>query len=311
MNAPGQGGRNALVTGATGFVGYHLCRLLLAEGWQITALVRPGSDTADLRALGPAVVVVPWPSGEGAGGVAELANILREARAEVVFHLASLFLSDHAAAQVDALIDANLRFGTNLLEAMSAVGVSAFVNTGTFWQHYDSAGDSFRPVNLYAATKQAFEAILAYYVDAKGLRAITLKLSDTYGPHDKRGKLISLLAKMAREGGALQMSPGEQQLDIAHIEDVARAFLLAAERCLGSAPGTSESFAVPSGRVISLKGLVGVFEAIAGKALAIEWGARPYRPREVMRVWRGGEALPGWAPAITLEEGLARLLREG
>lgn len=301
---PGISRRVALVTGATGFVGYHLCRHLATEGWAVTALVRPDSDTADLRALEPVVAIVAWH-----GGVEELAAILRSARTECVFHLASLFLSEHGHGQIDALIEANIRFGTCLAEAMTTAGVSALVNTGTFWQHYQ--GEPYRPVNLYAATKQAFEAILRYYTDARGLRAITLKLSDTYGPHDKRGKLISALAKMACEGGSLQMSAGEQELDIAHIDDVVRAFALAAERCLALPAGTQESFAVSSGQQISLKGLVALFEQAAGTSLAIAWGARPYRPREVMHTWRGGEALPGWAPAIPLEEGLARLLREG
>jgi hypothetical protein len=50
-------------------------------------------------------------------------------------------------------------------------------------------------------------------------------------------------------------------------------------------------------------------EQATGTALAASWGARPYRAREVMTPWAGGEPLPGWRAAIPLEEGLAALAR--
>lgn len=294
--------RHALLTGATGFVGSHLCRHLLAQQWRVTVLVRPGSDTGDLQALSPDVAIAVYDENAD-----DLAAIMAKASPDIVFHLASLFLAEHSAEQVGPLIDSNVRFGARLLEAMSAAQVRCLINTGTFWQHYH--GDAYRPVNLYAATKQAFEAILAYYTDMRGITALTLKLSDTYGPQDKRNKLISLLQKMAREGGELKMSPGEQQIDIVHIDDAARAFIMAAERCLRLPAGTQESYAVSSGQPLALRDLVGVFEDAAATRLDIEWGARPYREREVMHTWQGGTPVPGWQPQITLRDGFAELVR--
>ena len=67
---------------------------------------------------------------------------------------------------------------------MKEVGVKILVNTGTSWQHYENK--DYSPVNLYAATKQSFEAILQYYVEVASLKAITLKLFETYGLDDPR-----------------------------------------------------------------------------------------------------------------------------
>ena len=69
-------------------------------------------------------------------------------------------------------MSSNITFGTQLVEAMVANGCYQFVNTGTSWQHYEN--DEYNPVNLYAATKQAFEDILRYYVETSALRVITL-----------------------------------------------------------------------------------------------------------------------------------------
>lgn len=294
--------RRALVTGATGFVGAHLCSHLVAQGWEVTALCRPQSATEVLPTAGTAQVT-RWH-----GGLPALSDILERTRPDVVFHLASLFLADHQPHQVESVIAANIEFGALLLEAMSCAGIGAFVNTGTFWQHYKGAPD--RPVNLYAATKKAFEAVLGYYTDAHGLRAITLKLSDTYGPNDQRGKLVSLLLRLAREGGELAMSPGGQEVDLVHINDVTRAFAVAGERCLTLPKGAYENYSLSSGEILTLRSLVELFGELAGKRLSITWGGRPYRSREVLQIWRGGERLPGWEPQICLREGLGRLLRD-
>jgi nucleoside-diphosphate-sugar epimerase len=62
---------------------------------------------------------------------------------------------------------------------MQAAGIRRLVNAGTTWQHY--LGQVYDPVNLYAATKQAFEAILKFYTSTRDFQAITLELTDTYG----------------------------------------------------------------------------------------------------------------------------------
>jgi len=287
----------ALVTGGSGFVGAHLIRLLLATGWTVHAVVRPASHAVDVKAG------LVWHYHDGS--MVRLAALLQAVRPHVVFHLASLFLAQHRPQDVDGLIASNVLFGSQLLEAMDQSGTRCLVNAGTTWQNYRN--QAYSPVNLYAATKQAFEDVACYYVEARQLRMITLRLSDTYGPDDPRPKLFALLKRALASNEVLDMSPGEQLLDLVYIDDVVAAFLLAGERLLQGHGEVAETYAVTSGRPVALKELVERFVEAAGGQIPVRWGGRSYRPREVMSPPHVHGPLPGWQAKVSLEEGLARV----
>lgn len=185
---------------------------------------------------------------------------------------------------------------------MTANGIYRLINTGTSWQHYENR--DYSPVCLYAATKQAFEAILQYYTETTPLRTITLKLFDTYGPNDLRPKLFTLLRKVATENQPLAMSPGEQLIDMVYIDDVVDAFVIAAERLLAEEGQRHEVYALSSGNPIMLKELVQIYSNVVGKQLPIQWGGRPYRIREVMVPWNSGKCLPRWKPKVSINKGI-------
>jgi nucleoside-diphosphate-sugar epimerase len=289
------------LTGATGFIGSQLTRRLVAEGHEVAVVVRAASQFNVLQSVQPAIQVHVYD-----GQYASLANALALAQPELVIHVASLFLAQHQSEDVARLVDSNLSFPAQLLEAMSQQGVRQLINTGTSWQHYQN--DTYNPVNLYAATKQAFEALLAYYVHAQDFRAITLKLFDTYGPGDTRPKLFSLLRKTARTGQTLRMSPGEQLLDLVYIDDVLDAYLLAMARMVDVS--AAESYAVSNPARLSLKELVRIYAQTVGLPVNIEWGGLPYRPREVRELWCHHESVPGWQPHVALVDGIVRMERD-
>lgn len=292
--------RSVLVTGASGFVGSHLVRRLVDEGATVHIVVRPESNLEQLQRVQRHVVA------HRLDGTTEgLASIVAESSPEIVFHLASLFVSEHRPADIRPLIGSNLLFGSQLLEAMKAVGASRLVNTGTSWQHYRN--EAYSPVNLYAATKHAFEILLQYYLETSELQAVTLKLFDTYGPDDPRPKLMHLLDRISESGETLAMSPGEQLIDLVHIDDVVDAYLGAAQRLLDGLGGEHERYAVSSGKPLPLKELARLVGEALGKELNIEWSGRPYREREVMVPWDRGDTLPGWRPTIGLAEGVRSL----
>lgn len=288
--------RLALVTGATGFIGSHLVSRLLGDGWRVECVVRPESDCSDL----PPEVVCSVHD----GSTAALTGIVADAAPDVVFHLASLFISEHGPEHVVPLLASNVVFGAQLLEAMAVAGVSSLVNTGTSWQHFCDA--NYEPVNLYAATKQAFEDIARFYVDARGLDILTLELFDTYGPDDPRLKLFRLLADTAASGATLQMSAGEQLLDLVYVDDVIDAFMVAAERLLSEGFTGAESFAVSASQRISLRELVSFYSEVTGAEVRVNWGGRPYRQREVMVPATRTPVLPDWEPRVGLREGIVR-----
>ncbi|GJI99238.1 paratose synthase [Duganella caerulea] len=291
--------RRALVTGASGFVGAALTRRLLADGWEVHLVLREGSSTASLPPEGAQLRLHRHD-----GSINQLIDIMRAAAPEAVFHLASLFLATHKPEDVERLITSNLLFSTQLVEAMAACGVQRLVNTGTSWEHYNGAG--YNPVCLYAATKQAFGALLRYYVEAHGLRVATLKLFDTYGAGDTRPKVLNLLKRLALEGGTLEMSPGEQLVDLVYIDDVIDAYLLAYQQLAdGVQLNAVEEYGVSSGHPLPLRDIAALYAQVSGKPLHIVWGGRPYRAREVMVPWHHYNSVPGWRPKMDLPQGLA------
>lgn len=292
--------RRALVTGATGYVGSNLVRRMVADGWDMHIIARPTSAMDLLSDVSDRITVHRHD-----GTIENLHEIVRLSRPDIVFHLASLFLSQHTSKDIERLISSNILFATQLVESLVANGVFRLVNTGTSWQHYENR--DYSPVNLYAATKQAFECILQYYVEASGLQVITLKLFDTYGPHDPRPKLLHLLEKMAREGSTLAMSPGDQFIDLVYIDDVVDAFLLAAQRLQTMHIQRHESYTLSSGKPLKLREIVAVYSRVCGKKISIEWGGRPYRQREVMIPWASYATLPTWFPKVSLESGLIKI----
>lgn len=292
-----------LVTGATGFIGTHLVRRLVGQGGEVHAVIR--RETADAaRARLPAGIVCHSYDGTTESVVA----LMERARPDTVFHLASLALSEHATAQVRPLVESNILFPTQLLEAMALCGVRRLVNMGSAWQHFGSR--AYSPTGLYAATKQAFEAIVRFYAEARGLNAITFKLFHAYGPGDARPRLMTELVRAARTGAHLPMSPGEQIVDLVHIDDAIEALLSGERRLAQGGTHGAESFALASGRPLRVREVALLFERTTGRRLDIGWGERPYKEREMMDPCDMGQPLPGWAPTISLEEGIAGLWAE-
>ncbi|WP_313322026.1 NAD-dependent epimerase/dehydratase family protein [Stutzerimonas nitrititolerans] len=296
--------RRALVTGATGYVGSKLCQRLLIDGWEVDVLTRKAGRQLGTTLAGSVT------SHTYDGSTESVLTAVTESKPDVVFHLASLFIAEHRRDQVTDLIVSNVLYGTQLIEACVRQNVKYLVNTGTSWQHWRS--DTYDPVCLYAATKQAFEDILKFYTDSFPLRAITLKLFDTYGPEDTRPKLIGLLLNALKTGEHLGLSPGEQKLDLVYVDDVTRSFLVAAEQLLSKVSAEKhERYAVSSHEYISVRNLVALMEDISGKTLNVTFGDRPYRDREVMYPWKAERVLPKWKAEVDVRAGLSRLINLG
>lgn len=291
--------RKALITGGSGFVGSRLAHYLVDNGWSVDIVTTIEGNLSQLKSDITKYKIYPHD-----GSTKGMVELFGQSRPDIVFHLASLFLAEHKEADVESLIRSNILFGTQVLEGMLASGCSYIINTGTSWQHFEDK--EYNPVCLYAATKQAFSDILCFYTEAEGLKAITLKLFDTYGPGDARPKLFNLLKKMAEEGKEITMSPGEQMLDLVYIDDVIKAFARSAEIIDSNAIDKNVEYAISSGKLIKLKHIVALYEEIVNKPMRIEWGGRDYRKREVMIPWSKGHLLPGWQAEINLEEGIRR-----
>lgn len=272
-----------LISGATGFIGKHLVRRLVEENHIVHTIVRPCPEINSL-----------------------IASMEKE-KFDGIIHLASFFLAKHESKDIESLIDSNITLGTKLLEAATRSRVSWFINTGTFWQHYKNK--NYNPVNLYAATKQAFEDVAKYYIETSNLNFVTLELSDTFGPEDTRPKIFNLWLKASKNKETLDMSPGKQTLDINYIDDVVGGYMqmigLLSRDKKRSLRG--KKFSLNSTKRYTLRELASVFEKVTKTKLNINWGKKEYRPREVMVPWNKGVKIPGWKPKISIEKGIRKM----
>jgi nucleoside-diphosphate-sugar epimerase len=292
----------ALITGATGFIGGSLAERLLATGCEVHAIVRPSSSferTYRLASMGCTLHVHDGTSDN-------LEKIVARARPDCTWHLATKFIAEHVAHEVAELIRNNVEFGTMLLEALAGFGASPVVTTGTAWQQQGNA--AYSPMSLYAATKQAFDAIATFYVEVHAMRIVECLLFDTYGPDDSRKKLLWALGEAVRSGVPLRLSgDGYQFIDLLQIDDVVSALLMAGDRAVDGSPGLSEQWAVRSGEALTVRELVERYGRVRGVTVPVEWGARPPRRREMFTPWTAGLVLPHWSPSKKLDDGLASL----
>jgi nucleoside-diphosphate-sugar epimerase len=284
------------VTGATGFIGKHLVRKLVDEGNQVTInLYGEEQSPFDNR-------VFTYKLNEYATTID--IDYLKQEAFDGVIHLASLYLTVHNPEEAVRLIDSNVKFSTYILECASQAKIKWFINTGTFWQHYQNA--DYSPVNLYAATKQAFESIARYYIETNQIKFCTLQLSDTYGPNDTRPKIFNLWDRIAKSGERLDMSPGNQIIDISYIDDIVYAYILLIDHLNENnwLIHNGAVYAVKADKRYTLKELASVFEKVTKQKLHINWGGKDYRDRELMLPWTTGEVVPGWKPKFSAIDGI-------
>jgi len=287
------------ITGATGFIGKHLVKQLVANGNEVTVNLYGDEDS-------PFDAQVHTYSLEKVS-ITDDIHYLQKNAFDGIIHLASLYLTVHKPDEAVKLINSNVQFSTYILECAAQAGVKWFLNTGTFWQNYENK--AYSPVNLYAASKQAFESIAQYYTETNQIKFATLRLSDTFGPNDTRPKVFNLWKRIAETGETLDMSAGEQVIDISYISDIVAAFALLATHLHSnhSEVNNGAVFAVKAEKRYTLKQLASIYEQATDTKLHINWGARPYREREVMMPWVDGVVVPGWKPKVGIEEGIKEI----
>jgi nucleoside-diphosphate-sugar epimerase len=290
----------AVVSGITGHLGKEVARQLVAAGVEVHGLTRLEMADRRLRNGGAELHSID-------GHTESLIALLEMLRPDTVFHLAALYRREHQPIDVTPLVDTNVLFSTQLLEAARLAGCSRLITAASFFQNF--AASESAALNLYAATKQAFEKILDYYADAFNLSAATLTLYEVYSELDERAKLMTVVADAWRNASELKLSQEQVWVDFVHVEDVAAAFLQAALLLEDKVvePGRVVNYSVCSGRDVTPMELVSLFERIGGRKIFTKRGEFPSPSRHMPRPWRG-DVLPGWVPKVTLEDGVARIV---
>lgn len=240
------------------------------------------------------------------GSTENIVEAFVSVRPDAVFHLAALARREHRGDDILPFIEANVTFGSQLLEGTRVSGCPCFVTCGSYLQFSETG--AHRSLNLYAATKHAFSNILEYYVDAFGIAAADLILCNIYGEADRRPQLITDMATAFSEKKVLRLHGSEAWVDLVHVEDVAAAFVQAIALLQEQgAKDRLQRFSVTSGNNVSGSELLALFERISTRTVQIERSTAPTSSRR-SKPWRG-PTVPGWTPRVSIEAGIHRLLR--
>lgn len=278
--------KNILISGASGYFGRSFIKT---------------NPTAGLFCLPNSTVVPEIPLARqisSQASVEELSAFMFENRIDAVLHLATRFRVHHTQDDIGAMIEANVALGTRLLQAAVNASVSKFVFTSTSWEQHSNEDPT--PVNLYAATKAAFTQVAGFFGASQQLAVLRLDVFDSFGPNDTRGKLLQALIDAPR-GKCFELSPGQQKHSFVYIDDIIDALNIALNTAL---PAGLHEYSVHGDQILSLQEIAGLIERVLGKTLKIEWGQKPYRPREVMVPNIRYPRLPGWSPLHSFEDGL-------
>ena len=299
----------AVVVGASGFIGSHLVDALLAGGFRVKALARhlPGLISPVAQA-NHALTLSPLSMGDGLA--------LQEAMegADLVFHLASGSLPQSSNRDPQADVQVNLLGALKVLEAARQAQVQRFVMVSSGGTVYGVPQQvpipethPTEPTCSYGICKLAIEKYVALYGQLYGLDGLVLRVANPYGERQRldatQGVVPVFLGKALR-GDPLQIwGDGSTVRDFLHISDVVAALLAAAryegEECL---------FNVGSGEGLSLNQLVDLLGTELKRPLAVEYlPARGFDvPTNVLCIERAQRCL-GWSPQVPVAEGLHRL----
>lgn len=269
----------ALVTGAAGFLGAWLVRLLLERGHGVRALVRPGRPLGALEGLGVE---------EARGDVTEPHSLEQAVQGcHWVFHLAGV----RRAASREAFMEVNAEATRHLLEAClaAAPGLQRFVLAGSLGASGPSATgkreeDPLQPVEWYGESKAEAERIAFSY--AARIPVTVARPPRIVGPGDRENLVFF---KIAKAGLLLDLGGPPRPLSFVDVEDCARGFLLLAE----SPAAVGEAFFLSSPERTDLLSL----QRQAARALGVSPRAVPV-PGPLLT------ALAWAADGVTLASGL-------
>lgn len=298
----------ALVTGGAGFIGSHLVRALLAQGFQVRVL--DNFSTGRRENLDGLAVEVIEADLRDAGAV-------RRAVQDVdwVFHLAAFISVPQSLEDPETCFAVNVGGTATLLEACRRAGVRRVVfasSTAVYGEPslFPTPEEApLAPLSPYALSKQIGEQYMRFYWRLFGLPTVSLRYYNVYGPRQRPDSpyaaAIPLFAHRLLRGEPLTVyGDGKQSRDFIFVEDVVRANLLAAASAVNG-----EELNVCTGVETSVLDLVQALAAYADRAPEVHFA--PPRPGDIYRSLGDSskaERLIGFRAQVPLEQGLRQTL---
>jgi UDP-glucose 4-epimerase len=289
---------HALVTGGAGFIGSHLCRLLLSRGTRVTVL--------DNLSVGRREVV-PDAARFVHGDVRDEAAV-RQALADVscVFHLAARVTVRGSFEQFHEDLDTNVMGTATLLRAVDPATVKRFVLASSMAVYAESPAPHpiderhpTAPLSPYGAGKLAAETVSRQVLEGRGIPFTALRYFNTFGPGQSYtpyvGVITIFITRLLRGETPVIFGDGEQQRDFVHVDDIAAGTAAAA----AGRPGT---YNLGTGRGTTLNALAGLLTSRINSSLSPRHGpAQPGELRYSIADIAAARRDLGYAPARSIE----------
>jgi CDP-glucose 4,6-dehydratase len=309
--------RNAFVTGATGFVGAHVARALVEQGARVVCLQRDSvrANSLDLFDLRRRVTVVN-------GSVEDYAlmeRVVTEYEIEAIFHLAAQAIVGAANRSPLSTFEANIRGTYSLLEACRRADTVKRIVVASSDKAYGSHdqlpyAEDHPLLGLfpYDASKACADIIARSYAHTYRTPVAVSRFANIYGPGDMNlsriipGAIVSAL----RDEAPIIRSDGTPVREFVYVDDVARGYLLLAEKI---DEVTGEAFNFGASAWLSMLDLVKLIIRLAGKEGRLEPRVMLQRKieREIDAQYLSADKAQsrlGWRAEVSSDEGLKRAI---
>jgi UDP-glucuronate 4-epimerase len=323
-----------LVTGAAGFIGFHVAQQLLARGEQVVGLdninayydVRLKHDRLAQLQNQPGFQFEKLDLADKPG----MAKLFADHGFEVVINLAAQAGVRYSLENPQAYVDSNLTGFVNILEGCrhhqvkhlayaSSSSVYGANTTMPFSVHHNVD----HPVSLYAATKKANELLAHSYSHLYGLPTTGLRFFTVYGPWGRPDMAMFLFTKAILEGRPIDVfNRGQMQRDFTYIDDICEGVIRVADRVAepnpewsGAKPDPATSKApyrvynIGNNQPVELLRVIEIIEDCLGEKA--EKNLLPMQPGDVPATFADIEALAddvGFRPGTSIEEGISRFI---
>lgn len=289
-----------LITGATGFIGSHVVRRLVADGHEVYALIRPNSNSWRIKDVIDSVGVVPC----DLFSTQELGNHLKKIRPDLCIHLAWYV---EPGKYLDSL--ENLHFvsaSMQLATVLASLGCKRFLGAGTCFEYnaelgYLSESSPTSPQTLYAASKLGLHIVLDQIGKVTGMDFAWVRFFYLYGPYEDKRRLVPSVICSLLGNKEAKVTSGEQIRDFMHVEDVASAICAVAESNIAG------PINIGSGKPVSVRDIVTKIGSIIGRPELIILGVLPQNLSDPRFICANNRLLvdsTAWTPQHNLERGL-------
>ncbi|HTU56998.1 MAG TPA: NAD-dependent epimerase/dehydratase family protein, partial [Polyangiales bacterium] len=286
-----------LVTGATGFIGRHLCHSLREQGAQLVLLQRQAHAS-------------PWPDARTVvldpSDRAGIANALCEIKPDLVFHLAGFVSGERSGEAMARAFDGNVLFSANILLSCLAHLPDTRV---IFTSSLEASNPRLQPAETgspYGVSKLMVEVLSGTLNELYAAPMFSARLGMVYGPSDPNcDRLVPTVIRALLKREAPHLSSGKRRSDWVYIDDVITGLLAMASTQELPHP----ALVLASGELHSVREVAELLASIIGATVPIHYDPSRDRPCEQERVadmmtTRAALGLVG--PAIDLRSGLTR-----